>query len=214
MPSEDNTCKVVCVEQTENPHVVSIEDNTLKVSQNDLKWYKNIGISTASPKITIYLPKTGFKSITDDKITGDTALGFFSANNLSISVTTGDVSISNFVCEDLDIRIITGDIFLKNILCKNLNSTGVTGDIDLESVLADGNLQISRTTGDIRFDCCDANDLKINITSGDVTGTLWSEKKFIASTTTGDVDVPASIKGGKCEITSTTGDIKISLVNN
>ena len=44
-----------------------------------------------------------------------------------------------------------------------------------------------------------------------VGGTLLSDKVFITDTTTGDVDVPKTTTGGKCEITTTTGDIEIDI---
>jgi hypothetical protein len=44
-----------------------------------------------------------------------------------------------------------------------------------------------------------------------VCGTLLSSKVFIIKTDTGDVDVPKSTVGGRCEITTSTGDVEISI---
>ena len=48
-------------------------------------------------------------------------------------------------------------------------------------------------------------------TTGDVTGTLLTEKTFSTDTSTGDVSVPNPSSGGKCEIKTSTGDITISI---
>lgn len=41
---------------------------------------------------------------------------------------------------------------------------------------------------------------------------MLSEKVFIAETDTGGVKLPGTTSGGTCKITTSTGDIKISLV--
>jgi len=46
------------------------------------------------------------------------------------------------------------------------------------------------TTGDVKFDGCDAENVFIE-------------------TDTGKIDVPRSVAGGSCEITTDTGDIKV-----
>ena len=72
-------------------------------------------------------------------------------------------------------------------------------------------MDLDRDTGDIDLEDCDADEIFIVTDTGDVKGTLLSEKVFITKTDTGDVNVPNSISGGRCEITTDTGDINISL---
>ena len=47
--------------------------------------------------------------------------------------------------------------------------------------------------------------------SGNVTGTLLTDKIFLAQSDTGRVDLPKTVGGGKCEITTDTGNIEISV---
>ena len=47
--------------------------------------------------------------------------------------------------------------------------------------------------------------------TGDVSGNLLSDKVFITETDTGRIDVPKTTTGGKCEIKTDTGDIRISI---
>ena len=51
----------------------------------------------------------------------------------------------------------------------------------------------------------------ITTDTGNVKGSLLSEKVFIVSTDTGKKQVPNTITGGRCEITTDTGDIIISI---
>ena len=55
------------------------------------------------------------------------------------------------------------------------------------------------------------SSIDVYVSTGDVTGTLLSDKIFFAETTTGDVSVPKLTSGGKCEISTTAGDIEISI---
>lgn len=57
---------------------------------------------------------------------------------------------------------------------------------------------------------CDAAEIYVKTSTGDVTGSLLSGKSFVTDTSTGEVNVPAS-SGGKCEIKTSTGNIKISV---
>ena len=86
-----------------------------------------------------------------------------------------------------------------------------TGDLNMKSVIASGKLSIERSTGDVMLEGCDANELDILTDTGDVVGTLLSEKIFIINTDTGDIDVPRTTSGGLCEITTDTGDVEISI---
>jgi len=73
-------------------------------------------------------------------------------------------------------------------------------------------LSIERSTGDVQFDGCDAGEIYVETDTGAVKGTLLSEKVFIVESDTGSIRVPKSVTGGKCEITTDTGDIKIDIV--
>ena len=95
--------------------------------------------------------------------------------------------------------------------CKNVVSNGNTGAISLKNVIAAEKFSIERSTGDVKFDGCDAAEIFVKTDTGDVTGSLLSNKIFVVEADTGSVDVPKTATGGKCEITTDTGDINISI---
>ena len=132
--------------------------------------------------------------------------------SLNVSVSTGDVTASDIICGgDITVGVSTGDLHLTNIVCKNVISQGSTGDILLKNVIASEKFSLKRSTGDIEFDGSDAAEIFAKTTTGDVTGSLLSEKVFTAQTGTGTVKVPKTTNGGKCEINTSTGDIKIKI---
>lgn len=146
--------------------------------------------------------------------TGDLFLENTSVGTLDISVTTGDVTVSGVTCEgDITIGVTSGKTHLKDVTCKNITSTGNTGDISLNSVIATEKISIERSTGDVKFDRSDATEIFVKTDTGDVEGNLLTDKIFFTRTDTGDVEVPKLTTGGKCEITTDTGDIKMEIRN-
>lgn len=113
-------------------------------------------------------------------------------SNLTIACDTGDVEIApDFRFNKIDVEVDTGDV---------INRASAK-----ESII------ICTDTGDVHLDGCDAATLKIETDTGNVTGTLLSDKVFLAHTSTGDVNVPHTNTGGRCEITTDTGDIDVSI---
>ena len=95
----------------------------------------------------------------------------------------------------------------KRILVERQHCHGKPFDHGLPS----GEFNLERNTGDIEFHGCDAETIYVETDTGDVTGTLLTDKVFITETDTGSVDVPKSVSGGRCEISTDTGDIRIEI---
>lgn len=246
--SDDGKCRVVCYEQKHVKHEVSIQDNTLIITEKDSrKWYEYIGLNFGSCEITVYLPKKQFSSLSilentgDIEIPGDFSFGkvqisistgdinFFAstataakiktstgdillnnltADTLDLSSTTGNITISGVtVTNDIRVKVSTGDVLIKSSTCMNLTSDGTTGDLTLKNVIVAEKLTVKQSTGDVILSASDAAEIYIKTSTGDVTGSLLSEKVFFTETDTGDVNVPKSMSGGRCEITTSTGDI-------
>ena len=144
--------------------------------------------------------------------TGNIYMSDINANLINLKVSTGKIELSNIECaNDIKADVSTGKTYLSSIKCKNLTSSGNTGNLYLSNVVAADAFLLRRTTGDINLSACDSNEMYITTDTGDVSGTILSEKVFITNTNTGDINVPKTINGGKCEITTSTGDIKIKI---
>ena len=172
--------------------------------------FENIDISESTGNVTNYASAS--ENITIKTSTGNIRVENVSANALDLSVSTGGVTVSNVTCEgDVKINVSTGKTNLTNIECKNVVSNGETGAISLKNVIAAEKFSIERSTGAVKFDGCDAAEIFVETDTGDVRGSLLADKIFVIQTDTGSVDVPKTISGGKCEITTSTGDINISI---
>ena len=233
LASDDNVSKVICMEQKKLKHSVSVENGTLQISEMDTrKWYDHITLFAKPVSLKIYLPSDQLESLRIDSGTGDVsvpaALTFGSvgmkastgditlsgvkAGKIDLSVSTGEILMQSVICrETASVRVETGDTLITDMTCRNLLTTGSTGDITLKNTVASDTFSIARSTGDVILDHCDAGQITIQTTTGDVSGTLLTEKIFIARSSTGSIHVPDTSAGGKCQITTSTGDINIRL---
>ncbi len=216
MPTEGLKTSVACREQKNMKHSVAVKDDTLVIEVVDTrKWYEYIGINFGATEITVYIPQGEYGRLSVNGSTGNISVEHISADVLDLSVSTGRITVSDANCRgDVKINVSTGKTNLTDVKCKNLTSSGSTGDISLKNVIAAETFSIERSTGDIKLDGCDAAEIFIETNTGDVRGTLLSEKVFITDTDTGSIKVPNSVTGGRCEITTDTGNIKIDVIAN
>ena len=211
--SDDSSCKLVCYEQENEKHTFKLENNTLSISQeNTKKWYEYISISFKSPKLTIYLPQKEYNNLLINNSTGDITLSQeLSFQNVDIKTSTGKVKVESISTQKLQINSSTGDTHLENIRCSAFKSNGSTGNCYLENLIANEEISITRSTGDIIFKKCDSESINVKTNTGDVSGTLCTGKFFTTKTSTGEIEIPQSTSGGKCHITTSTGDITIEI---
>ncbi len=172
--------------------------------------FQNIKIQESTGNVKNFASATN--EIEINATTGDVLIENISAKSLKIALSTGKISVLKAdLKDDIKLKVSTGKTEISNTTCQNLVSSGSTGDMQMEKVIANGTFSIDRTTGNINLKKCDASGLFIKTSTGDVEGSLMSEKVFIAKTDTGDIDLPKTTGGGKCEIISDTGDIKIDI---
>ena len=144
--------------------------------------------------------------------TGDLFIGGAEVGELDMKTSTGDITVASVTCGGaITTKVSTGKIKLSDVSCKTLSSEGSTGDVILTNVMVSEGLSIRRSTGDVTLESCDAAELVIKTSTGNVKGSLLSDKVFIVQSNTGRIDVPKTTEGGRCEITTDTGNIRISV---
>lgn len=197
----------------EIPAALKFNNIDISVTTGDIKCMasavESLRIKTSTGKVQVEGVTVGRMELllTTGKVS---ASGVVCQGDIKIKTTTGAVSVSDTACSGrLGINVDTGKATLSNVSCESLESTGSTGDIILKNVIADNRFDIERSTGDVRFEGSDASEIYVTTDTGDVTGGLLTDKVFVPRTDTGRIDVPKTVNGGRCEITTDTGDIKI-----
>ena len=238
-PSEDGKTKVVSIEREKIHHTAKVVNETLVIrEQDDRKFYEKWFGFMGRMKVTVYLPETSyqdlkievttgdilsedsfaFDKVNIDSTTGDIKLANISGSSADIKVTTGCISLNNYnLTGALNADTTTGDYTLNNVTCSNAKLHTTSGNYKLEDVLVNGefdanraSLDISGTSSDIFFKNCDARNIYMKTTTGDIRGNFLTEKHVTYETTTGHATVDSnSLAVDKCFAKTTTGDIDI-----
>lgn len=188
---------------------LTVKGSTGDVQIQDFR-FDSVDVSISTGDVKAYASVSGLMKIKTS--TGDIDVENTSAGGLELSVSTGEIELDSVaVASGLKIDVHTGEAELFNVSCKTLTSSGSTGGMTLHNVIVSETMSIKRSTGDIQFEACDAGEIFIKTDTGYVKGSLLSEKDFVAKSDTGTVKVPSTHTGGKCEISTDTGDIKISI---
>lgn len=231
-PATEDECSILFFESEKVRHYAQVRNGTLFIGiEDNRKWYEFIQIVSKAPKMTVFLPQEEYLSLSIENDTGDLLIPKdFSFNKVEIDCDTSDISwsssvndimkvetdtgsvnIYSAVLSRLNISTDTGDVKLSDLACDRIYCESDTGDISLKNTVATNKFTISSDTGDVRFQKSDAAEMYIKTSTGDVRGTLLSEKVFLADSSTGNISLPKTTSGGKCEITTSTGDIKIEI---
>ena len=193
--------------------MLSIETHTGDAEVPDWLTFDSAAIHAGTADVRFDATVKNLLSI--ETSTGDVSINGVSADAIDCRTTTGDVRMTNAACRgDVQAKVSTGEVILEGLTCRNLVTDGSTGELSLIDVLASGMISIERSTGEVTFRNSDAAEIRVKTSTGDVTGTLLTDKIFETHSSTGDIRVPGSAAGGKCSITTTTGDILIRIVPN
>ena len=192
--SEKPSSFIVCEEEKNANHSVTVKENTLRIEiVDDQKWYEDIGIKLRTPKITVYLGKSEYGNISLETDTGNILLdNIIATGKLATETDTGNV---NFEACD------ASEVFIKT----------VTGNVLLDDVITTGKLTIQTDTGNVKFEACDASEVIIETDTGNVTGSFLTDKVVFAESDAGKIDIPKVIADEKCEVITDTGNIKITI---
>lgn len=227
--STDGVCRVECKETERIFHKVSVSNGTLNIILKDTRaWYEHIGLFYVNMSVTVYLPEeeygqlnietdTGkinvqsgftFESATIESDTGKITCGADVKGNAFIETNTGSVSVSDVTLSHLKVSVDTGSVTISGVSADGINIESDTGGVRLENTILTGRLDIETDTGNVNVWDCDAAEIKIETDTGNVKGHFLTEKTFFAHSDTGKVVVPDTIGGGRCEITTDTGNIR------
>lgn len=189
---------------------LTVESRTGDVKVPEAFSFESIEITASTGDVTCLASAEELIKIKTS--TGDIRVEGVKAGELDLTVTTGKVDVASVECAGaVRVGVSTGRAQLIDVACQSFATSGSTGDLTMENVIASETVLIERSTGDVHFLACDAQEITVQTNTGDVTGSLRSPKVFTTKTDTGDVDVPASTSGGHASITTDTGDIRIEI---
>lgn len=193
VPTADAACSVVCHEQTNMKHAVSVKDGVLTIEVVDTrKWYEYIGISFTSPKLTVTIPAGEYAS-------------------LALHTDTGSVEIAkDFSFESMDVSGHTGTVTNHASVAGEMRIKTTTGGIRVEGTSA-GSLALSVSTGAIYVsDVAVLGDASFNVSTGRTVLTRVTCGSLTSKGSTGDIHLEDVIASGRFSIERDTGDVRFS----
>lgn len=202
-------CVTVYLPRSEYSYL-EIETDTGDCHISNQLSFEHAKLKTDTGDTLFYASVLNMLEITTD--TGDIRLEDIYCGSLRISADTADVTLKSLeVTESVQLETNTGDILFKDSTFKEATIKSDTGGVTFTGVIILGVLNIETDTGDINLILSDADSIRIKTDTGDVSGSLLSGKDFKTDTSTGDVDLPKDSEGGRCEVTTHTGDIEFSI---
>ena len=231
-PSENGKVSVICQEQTNQKHTVSVENDTLVVKLNDTrKWYEYIGIHFGTPRITVYLPEGTYGALTIKESTGDVKISKdFAFERIDITASTGDVTVHASATDTLCVKTDTGSIRAENLSAGALDLAVSTGKVTLSQIACEGDVSVKVSTGkaDLNGVTCQnftstgstgslsihhviaAEAFTIRRSTGDVRFESCDAASIFVETDTGDVS-GTLLTAKRFETETSTGDINITI---
>lgn len=187
----------------------------LKVSSGSIRFRANLvdDLTVNTSSGDILLENVHAQAIRTLATSGSITLSDCEAQqDISAQTSSGDICVADTkAAGSLHIASTSGQVELTNVTALSVTGNASSGDLQLYSVLINGQLSLETTSGSIFLDSSDAQSLFLRTSSGDVSGTLLSPKFFITHTSSGTVEVSdPDPDGGRCEITTSSGDIKIT----
>ena len=193
---------------------LSIETNTGDVEIPDFFTVRSVDIVTDTGDVSVgNVNVAGNVSIATD--TGDVSLnavGAFGA--LRVKTNTGDLDCYGGSAASVVAQTNTGKTELQYLTTEgSMFVSANTGNVLLRNTKVGSKLTVVTNTGGVTFDRSDAALISVTTDTGDVTGSLLSEKIFFANSKTGKIQTPKGMSGGECEITTDTGDIILTIAD-
>ena len=225
---------VVCYEQKNIKHSVSVNDGSLIINVTDTrKWYEHIGINFGKSKITVYLPQGEYSLLSVMTDTGDVEIPKeLKFESINVSGSTGDVTNHASVSETVKIKTSTGKIEIDDISAASLDLSASTGKVTLSDVKCEGEIKTKVSTGKVFINDVSCKSVTSNGSTGDISlsnvkidGRLSIERstgdvrledttaaEFSIETDTGDVDFIVS-DADEIYVETDTGHVKGTLLS-
>ena len=188
--SNNEKCRVECYEDENAKHSVFAQNGTLYIERPNAKhWNELIGINNGLEKITVYLPKSEYSSLTVKGKSGDIKLpSKLTFNKADISLSTGDVDTLANVLGEIEIKTTTGNICAKNFSAGALKLSTSTGKATVSGVTCRGDITVDVSTGNAYLTDNTCKDLISSGSTGNLSLSNVTAKNFSISRSTGNVE--------------------------
>ena len=150
--------------------------------------------------------------ITLSTVSGNVSFDDSEAKEITVKTVSGNVIFDGSKAKKITVKNVSGDVILEDAKFDGLVAETSSGNIKLTEVAAENGLELQTSSGDVIFDRSDAKEITVHTASGEVRGSLLSDKVFVCKSSSGKVKVPGTVTGGKCSVETDSGDINLVIL--
>lgn len=198
------------------PDAFTFAEAELDTASGDLLYsaetQKKLKITTASGDVKL---ACDVQDATVQATSGDLEITGVSGQKLFAKSVSGEVELKSCrITDSLEVKTTSGEIELQEIAGGSDCIVSTTsGEITLEEATDFQTLSLKSVSGDQVLMRCDARELELHSTSGNISATLLSSKTFITSSVSGSISTPTpDPAGGSCRASTVSGNIRIQIV--
>lgn len=193
----DKYASVEVITKTGN---ITVPDELEFTSINLTSESGNISLSSASEKA----------DITVESSAGNVSFTGIAAS-LDVETVRGTINVKGPQIKNLSLKTVSGDISVSKVSGTTVSAVSEGGSIEYKLVTAKSFIKADTMSGNIELLGCDASSLSFNTLSGDLSGTLLSDKQFRVESGGGTVSVPQSSGSETFDAKTRSGNIRISV---
>lgn len=213
--SPDDKFSVICPENENVTHELSVTDGTLSIFRNapETSGFFNISLGSGDRRIRIFLPQKSYSSLKVETAMGDVAIPpIFTFDDMRIYTTSGEITVKAAATGLMLFSTASGDISISDTEAPIVELSTVSGEVELEKLVAEKSIYVKTTSGDIELGACDAPEIDLESVSGDINCGLLTPKSFKVETVSGDAVWPTGFASDEsCNIKTVSGDIEVDV---
>lgn len=213
--SSDGKSKVVCYEEENFGHSVSVAEGVLTIKSSDTReWYDFISFDVKAPTITIYSAKKAYSDLVVKNKTGKVDIpADFKFESINVSVSTGNVNCAASAAGMTVITSTTGNILIENTEADSLELSATTGGITVSKASLSGGVTIKTSTGKVVLTDVSCKNVDSTGSTGDIRlkNVVATEKIYIERST-GDVRFDGA-DAAEIYAKTSTGDVTGTLLS-
>ena len=193
MPWDGDHCKIVCTEAEKITHTVTIENCTLRITEQDNRsWREYIGIFMQDMAIDVYLPQNKYE-------------------DLKINNSSGGIVISEGFCfEYVSAKASSGGIKVSGVSATDIELSASSGGITAQSLEVGGTLTLDINSGGIKLSDVKCTDVSAKTSSGGIKVSGVSATDIELSASSGGITAQSLEVGGTLTLDINSGGIKLS----
>lgn len=178
-------------------------------------WYAQVGLYFDTPKITVYLPESQYRTLTVTGSTGAIELPeAFTFERAEITSSTGNAVFCAAVSGAASIQTATGDIRAKHTSADALNLTVTTGAVHVSDVTCQNDLTVSVSTGKAYLRNVSCGTLLSTGSVGSIAlDHVTAANQISIERSTGHVEL-AACDASELHLKTDTGDVTGSLLSD